>query len=400
MSQGPHGRFVPSGVNEQSWLGFEQRIQERRFQALLESMNHAIARGEAIDARVALEEARELRPEAPELAVIEERLASIPILAASEPAGSIFKSRTFGAVMLLLVGVTLVITLERLRSADPQPPVAAVVTVPESATAIPVAPIPVTAPSQPEQVPVTIVPPPAADQLATPEAIGTSGMDRAIRSTPPPVMRQPSFRAASTAAPAALEPRPQPQPQPFGGETPDDFVFTPPPAPRPQNAGSSAVAAGAQQVAAIAPSAAGPRPSSPAGNAGNAGNAALAASSAASAIAPRLTSGDQTRVADVLNQYARAYGQLDAVAAREVWPTVNERALARAFAGLSSQDVAFDDCEIDVRGAKANASCRGKASYVGKIGSGEQRTEARTWRFELRRDGEAWKIENAEARRQ
>ena len=105
-------------------------------------------------------------------------------------------------------------------------------------------------------------------------------------------------------------------------------------------------------------------------------------------------------MAAVLNQYARAYGQLDAGAAREVWPTVNERALARAFAGLASQDVAFDDCQIDVIGTKANASCRGKASYVGKIGSGEQRTEARTWRFELRRDGEAWKIENAEARRQ
>ena len=83
-----------------------------------------------------------------------------------------------------------------------------------------------------------------------------------------------------------------------------------------------------------------------------------------------------------------------------MWPTVNERALARAFAGLTSQDVAFDDCEIDVRGARANASCRGRASYVGKIGSGEQRTESRTWRFELRRDGDAWKIENAEARRQ
>jgi hypothetical protein len=125
-----------------------------------------------------------------------------------------------------------------------------------------------------------------------------------------------------------------------------------------------------------------------------------AAAVTASSITRPVTSGDQTRVAAVLSQYARAYGQLDAGAAREVWPTVNERALARAFAGLASQDVAFDDCQIDVIGTKANASCRGKASYVGKIGTGEQRIEARTWRFELRRDGEAWKIENAEARRQ
>lgn len=109
---------------------------------------------------------------------------------------------------------------------------------------------------------------------------------------------------------------------------------------------------------------------------------------------------DETGVAAVLTQYARAYGQLDAGAARAVWPSVDEQALARAFAGLTSQDVAFDDCRIDVQGATANASCRGTASYVGKVGDGAPRTEAQTWRFELRRDGEAWKIENAEARRQ
>ena len=62
-------------------------------------------------------------------------------------------------------------------------------------------------------------------------------------------------------------------------------------------------------------------------------------------------------------------------------------------------EAGFTACAIDVRGTTANASCRGKASYVGKVGSGETRTEARVWRFELRRDGDAWKIETAEARR-
>jgi hypothetical protein len=108
---------------------------------------------------------------------------------------------------------------------------------------------------------------------------------------------------------------------------------------------------------------------------------------------------DEPGVKQALNQYARAYGRLDAGAARAVWPTVDERALARAFAGLESQDVSFDNCDIEVRGATANASCRGQASYVGKIGAREPRTEARQWRFELRRDGDAWKIESAEARR-
>jgi hypothetical protein len=108
---------------------------------------------------------------------------------------------------------------------------------------------------------------------------------------------------------------------------------------------------------------------------------------------------DQSQVADVLRQYARAYEALDANAARDVWPSVDRRALARAFENLRSQQLSLQDCEIDVRGATANASCRGQAQYVGKVGGGEPRIEPRTWRFELRREGEAWKIANAEARR-
>jgi hypothetical protein len=116
-------------------------------------------------------------------------------------------------------------------------------------------------------------------------------------------------------------------------------------------------------------------------------------------VAANATAADESRVAEVLRRYARAYGELNASAAREVWPTVNERALSRAFESLSSQSLSFDNCQINVRGAIADASCRGEASYVGKVGSGEARTEPRSWRFELRRDGENWKIQSAEARR-
>jgi hypothetical protein len=108
---------------------------------------------------------------------------------------------------------------------------------------------------------------------------------------------------------------------------------------------------------------------------------------------------DESRVADVLRQYARAYGDLDASAARDIWPSVDQRALARAFDSLRSQQLSLQECQIDVHGATANASCRGQARDVGKVGSGEPRIEPRTWRFELRREGEAWKIAHAEARR-
>ena len=372
MSQGPSGRYVPSGVNAQSWLGFEQRIQERRFRALLDTMNRAIAAGDAIAARVALEEARELRPNAVELADVENRLTAIPILKA--PATAFLRSRAFGAVALLLIGISLLMGIDWIRSTPSAvPDTSRIAAAPDPPVATPTVTV-----SEPIQAPVTIVPPPAAEELAAPEVVGTAGLDRVIHPEPPATIRPRPFRAASTLDTGmSVENRPQPV---LNGETPDDFVFVPPPP-------------AVTRQAAVRPT---PPPVS---NGPLAASPSVAASAAMSTIT-RPETGDQTRVAAVLSQYARAYGQLDAGAAREVWPTVNERALARAFAGLASQDVAFDDCQIDVIGTKANASCRGKASYVGKIGSGEQRTEARTWRFELRRDGEAWKIENAEARRQ
>jgi len=115
-----------------------------------------------------------------------------------------------------------------------------------------------------------------------------------------------------------------------------------------------------------------------------------------SAIAP---GADESRVTQALNQYARAYGQLDASAARAVWPTVDERALARAFAGLESQTLSFEACDVNVHGITATASCRGRASYVGKVGNRERRTEARDWTFELRDTADGWKIQSAQAKR-
>src|SRR5262249_4127091 len=48
---------------------------------------------------------------------------------------------------------------------------------------------------------------------------------------------------------------------------------------------------------------------------------------------------DDTLVRRTLQQYKTAYDALDARSARAVWPVVNERALARAFDGLQSQNL-------------------------------------------------------------
>src|SRR5439155_6880800 len=80
---------------------------------------------------------------------------------------------------------------------------------------------------------------------------------------------------------------------------------------------------------------------------------------------------DEQLVKQTLQRYRSAYEGLDAPSARVVYPAVNEAALARAFDGLQSQTLTFDNCDVQLRGDVANATCRGTARYVPKIGSRE-----------------------------
>ena len=108
---------------------------------------------------------------------------------------------------------------------------------------------------------------------------------------------------------------------------------------------------------------------------------------------------EQTGIQQVLGQYRSAYGRLDADAARTVWPSVDARALARAFDSLSSQELAFDSCNVDIAGETATAQCRGSATYTPKIGSRGPKLEARQWVFHLRKAADGWKIQSAQTRR-
>lgn len=107
---------------------------------------------------------------------------------------------------------------------------------------------------------------------------------------------------------------------------------------------------------------------------------------------------EEQRVRGVLQRYARAYEQLDAKAAKAVWPNVDERALSRAFDGLQSQHIAFDRCELSVKGVDARATCQGTATYIPKIGSKDPRTLRRQWAFALNRAEGDWLIAEAETR--
>jgi hypothetical protein len=121
---------------------------------------------------------------------------------------------------------------------------------------------------------------------------------------------------------------------------------------------------------------------------------ASAAPIATSGTTPPPAVDESVRVRDTLAQYASAYSRLDAGAARAVWPTVNQAALARAFEGLSAQRVSLGDCEVSVNGPTAHAECAGSASWTPRVGGGDH-TEARRWTFDLRHVDGAWQISRA-----
>jgi hypothetical protein len=124
---------------------------------------------------------------------------------------------------------------------------------------------------------------------------------------------------------------------------------------------------------------------------------AMASAPAAASVVPAVD--DENLVKSALQRYRRAYERLDARSAQAVWPAVNQAALARAFDGLASQTITFDNCDVQVRGSAASATCRGSARYVPKVGSREPRVESRVWNFALKKDAGEWKIDSARAER-
>jgi hypothetical protein len=107
--------------------------------------------------------------------------------------------------------------------------------------------------------------------------------------------------------------------------------------------------------------------------------------------------GDEDRIRAALLQWRTAYSALDARAAREVWPTVDARALERAFQALKSQDLRFDRCDLTVDGGSAQAACSGRATYVPRVGNQSPKATPREWTFELKKHDQRWTIASARA---
>lgn len=116
-----------------------------------------------------------------------------------------------------------------------------------------------------------------------------------------------------------------------------------------------------------------------------------------SRVLPRLTD-ERPAIESVLTLYRSGYGDLDARAVKQIWPGASEAALARAFAALDSQSIAFYNCDISVSAPTARARCDGQVSYVGRVGPRQARTQNREWTFALRQTAGRWEIEQVQVR--
>lgn len=429
-------RFIPAGVNAASWLDFEQRVQDRRFRGLIESAERAMASGDRAAAVAALEEARELRPDSGEASHLSSRIALMPAVhpaVMAQQQETLFHSRAFRAVSLLFVGVTLLMGLDWIR-ADVPPP--------QAATAVqePLPPLATTATAggaSPETPAVvermmarTVAEEPALSSDAT-APVAMPPVDAPRVDAAPVVTAQPLAQIPSrplersgevpddyVVAPTLRLAREQPVVVAPGGEIPDDYV-----APRPQapvrasaSPGTTAPATGRSGLPlGMTPSAGAPvasvvrQPGPVVEPLGSGRSASVTPSSAPTAAPPPAVSPssaaiaarevEEQRVRNVVQEYTRAYGQLDVDAVRSIWPSVKARDLERAFANLSAQTISLNCGSIEVTGEKARASCRGQASYVVKVGSRETRVEPRTVNFQFKREGQTWMIENAVAGR-
>jgi hypothetical protein len=97
-----------------------------------------------------------------------------------------------------------------------------------------------------------------------------------------------------------------------------------------------------------------------------------------------------------LRQYQIAFSRLDVAAVRQVWPSVDGKALTKAFDQVEEENLAFDSCDITVSGRRAVASCGGSTYYVPKVGSKNARVQRQQWRISLRQTSDDWVVDSVD----
>jgi hypothetical protein len=107
---------------------------------------------------------------------------------------------------------------------------------------------------------------------------------------------------------------------------------------------------------------------------------------------------ESAALATILKGYELAYDRLDAAAAAALWPSVDVRALGRAFARLQMQNIEFSDCTFAVSENEATAQCAGLLHYARRIGDTAPKSEKHVWTIEFLRAGGDWRIARITAR--
>lgn len=392
----------PPAVSPEGWMRFENRARTRRLERRVEAARTAIARRRFAEARAVIEEIREIDDGHPDLislwieldAAVHMDRSATPLwrralVAAVVIAGMWLGVRYADRVVNRAHDAVASSPLHELPVAppvsdDPSPPEQLVteptptpIGVPElPPTSVPPASTPsgVRAPQDPAgRLPETPVPAPAASSAIK------APIARAPEVQAPPVPRDPvalgaAARVTTGSAPDAVPPAAPAQPPALVPAVSPVTLPSTPPIERPAVQTADTFATGAP-------------PAEP---------AASRAIVSAAIVAPRA---DEELVRSTLQQYRAAYESLDAHSAQAIWPSVDEAALSRAFSGLQSQRLMFDDCQVQVRGAVGHATCRGTAVYVPRVGSRDPRREPRVWTFDLRKIGENWQIDTARAER-
>jgi hypothetical protein len=370
-------------ASAEDFAHFEARAKRRRVDRRIEAARAAIGRGKLHEAASVIDEIITLDPNLPELTVLTaefdelRKSTDVPRRGPWLMAAAVFAVVVLGASWLhesgalvsypVKVDVALVAPPGRalMEPVFPEPPVGvatAGVTEPVADTAVP--DLTATAPA-PARTPDLTATAPAPARRVRADAL--PAVSRAVRPAEPepivpavPPLPPPSASAVTTAALSEpLRPMAAAAPPPPTAPLP-----TPPPPPVSRTAMPAALPASAP-----APDVTPPGPD------------------------------EEGRVKQALQRYRHAYEGLDAQSAHDVWPAVDQASLARAFEGLASQTITFDECDVSVHGGIASATCRGTTRYVPKIGSREPRVEPRIWNFALKKDGADWKIDSARADR-
>ncbi len=308
-----------------------------------------------------------------------------------------------GGTAAAIVTITLLIGMPWIPATTPESTVAA--DVPRRKTAQPAPADAVTKPLPAQTFAASLEPlAPASEAIPTSVAGSPPASESqpqpqppipAPRDAPAQLAREAAASPSSVAAPPARPIGPAVETRPPVAE-PREAVITPP---------VSAARLESQPIGAPVPSVTPPSPRSP-----DPGPAAPPVTSPSSAATPETVPASPpgetapaavreiAAIRSVIARYGDAFSGLDALAVGEVWPSVDGRALDRAFRGLEEQGVAFDDCDITVNGGEAAATCRGTVRYVTRIGNRTPRTERRTWQFALRQTGTAWVIDRVNSR--